>query len=64
MVFHGTNSLADEPEEWILDPAQNKWFRRAMTLVADQTKAPPHGDIKPITFDAFDALCDEFITEA
>jgi len=64
MVYRGTNRLADEPEEWIPDPAQRKWFRQAMTLVAGQTRASSPGAIKPITFDSFDALCDEFITDA
>ena len=64
MVSRGTNSLAKEPEKWFPDPAQSKWYRRAMTLVAGQTRASTHGAIKPITFDAFDALCDEFITDA
>ena len=64
MAFHGTNSLADEPEEWTPYPVQNKWFRRAMTLVAGKIVATAHGNIKPITFDAFDVLCDEFLTDA
>jgi hypothetical protein len=63
MVFRGTNSLADEPEEWIPDPAQRKWFRNAMALVEGQVKPSSDGSIKAITFDAFDALCDEFITD-
>jgi len=64
MVFRGTNLLAHQPEEWIPDPTQSKWFRRAMTLVSGQIKSSTHGTITPITFDAFDALCDEFITAA
>ena len=63
MIYDGNNRFADEPEEWIPDPAQCKWFRRAMMLVAYQTMPPPNCDFEPITFDAFDALCDEFITE-
>ena len=57
MVLYGTNLLDDDPEEWIPDPVQCKWFRRAMTLVEAQMRS-----INPITYDAFDALCDEFIT--
>ena len=62
MVFHGSNDLGDDPERWIPDPAERKWFRRAMTLVAGGLMSPVDGSIKKaITFDAFDALCDEFI---
>ena len=63
MVFDGTDLLAFRPEEWIPDQTQCKWFRLAMTLVEDQTKLTIRGNTKPITFDAFDALCDEFITD-
>ena len=63
MVSYGTNLLAYGPEVWIPDPAQRQWFRLAMTLVEDQTKLTLRGSTKPITFDAFDALCDEFITD-
>ena len=63
MVFYGSNRFTDEPEEWIPDMTQCKWFRRAMTLVSRQFVASPHGSVEPITFDAFDALCDEFITD-
>ena len=56
LVSCGT-TLDDDPERWIPDPVQCKWFRHAMTLVEGQKKS-----IKPITFDAFDALCDEFTT--
>jgi hypothetical protein len=63
MIHHGTNLIADEPEEWIPDVIQCKWFRRAMTLVAGQNMSSSHISIKPIRFDAFDELCDEFITE-
>jgi hypothetical protein len=62
MVFRGFNSLDDGLEEWIPDGTQCKWFRRAMTLVAGQILPSPDGSIKPINFDTFDALCDEFIT--
>ena len=58
MVSYSTNLLDDDPEEWIPDPVQCKWFRRAMTLVEGQMKG-----IKPITFDTFDELCDDFITD-
>ena len=57
MVLYGSIPLDRDPEHWIPDPVQCKWFRRAMTLVEDQIKS-----IKPITFDTFDALCDEFMT--
>ena len=63
MVFYGTNRLADEPEKWIPDMTQCKWYRRAMTLVSGQIGATPQSNVEPITFDAFDALCDEFITD-
>ena len=63
MIFDGTNLLSDEPEVWIPDQEQRKWFRLAMTLVEDQTKLTLRGSTKSITFDAFDALCDEFITD-
>ena len=63
MIYDGTSRFADEPEEWIPDPAQCKWFRRAMMLVACQTMPPSDRDLEPITFDSFDVLCDEFITD-
>jgi hypothetical protein len=63
MMCRGYNLLAFEPEEWIPDPTQCKWFRRAMALVHGQDMLIPDGSTKPITFDAFDALCDEFITD-
>ena len=63
MVFQGSVPLADQSEEWIPDPIQCKWFRRAMTLVEGHIKPSPDGTSKAITFDAFDALCDEFITD-
>ena len=64
MLYSGTDLLDDDPEEWFPDPAQSKWFRRAMTLVEGQSRPTHHGTIKPITFDSFDALCDEFIIDA
>ncbi len=63
MVFDANNPLAYEPEDWIPDPAQREWFRRAMALVEGQIRPSPGGSTKPITFDAFDALCDEFVTD-
>jgi hypothetical protein len=46
-----------KPEEWIPDPTQYKWFRRAMALVAGQIMwLTPDGSTKPITFGAFDTL--------
>jgi hypothetical protein len=63
MALQGSRPLFDEADEWIPDATQCKWFRRAMALVEGQSIAQSHGNIIPITFDAFDALCDEFITE-
>jgi hypothetical protein len=63
MMYRGGNPLVDKPEEWIPEPAQRKWFRRAMTLVAGRHMPSFDGSTKAITFDAFDALCDEFITD-
>ena len=63
MAYDGSTLVAYEPEEWIPDMTQCKWFRRAMTLVLGQIGASPQGSVEPITFDAFDALCDEFITD-
>ena len=63
MVYEGCNSFASRPDEWIPDPTQCKWFRRAMMLVDGHIRPSPDGSIKAITFDAFDALCDEFITD-
>src|SRR5258706_1194259 len=63
MVLGGIDNLADEREEWIPDPAQHKWFRRAMALVASQSMSLANLSNEPITFGAFDALCDEFITD-
>jgi len=62
MVFRGFNPLAHQPVKWIPDATQCKWFRRAMALVAGQIVPSPDGSVKPITFDVFDALCDDFIT--
>ena len=64
MLYSGTDLLDNEPEKWFPDPAQSKWFRRAMTLVEGQSKGRHHGTIQPITFDSFDALCDKFIIDA
>jgi len=63
MAYDGANPLTSRPEEWIPDTTQCKWFRCAMTLVAGQFMPFFGGGIKAITFDAFDALCDEFLTE-
>ena len=63
LMSRGTNFRAYGPEEWIPEPTQRQWFRRAMALVEGQTKLSFGGSTKPITFDAFDALCDEFITD-
>jgi len=63
MAYEGANLFVDDPEAWVPDATQYIWFRRAMTLVAGQFMPSSDGGIKPITFDAFDALCDEFITD-
>ena len=63
MVFDGAIPLTGQPEKWIPDPTQCKWFRRAMMLVDGHIRPSPDGSMKAITFDAFDALCDEFITD-
>ena len=63
MVYEGCNSIAARPKEWIPDPTQCNWFRRAMMLVDGHIRPSPDGSMKSITFDAFDALCDEFITD-
>ena len=63
MLFYTFNPLADGPEDWIPDPEQRKWFIGAMTLISGQIKPPSGGSNNSITFDAFDALCDEFITD-
>jgi len=63
MAYEGFNPLANAPKRWIPDTTQLKWFRRAMTLVADHLMPSLDGSIKAITFDTFDALCDEFITD-
>ena len=56
MVSCGTIPRSPEPERWFPDPTQCKWMRGAMKLVDAQMKG-----IEPITFDAFDALCGEFL---
>ena len=63
MVFRSIRHLSHGPEEWIPDPAQRKWFTHAMALVASRLMPSFDGHDKTITFDAFDALCDEFITD-
>jgi hypothetical protein len=63
MMCRGYNLLAFEPAKWIPDPTQCKWFRRAMALVHGQDMLVPDDSTKPIPFDPFDALCDEFITD-
>ena len=63
MEYRATNPLAKSPEQWIPDPTQLRWFRQAMTLVAGQHRPSLDGSTRAITFDAFDALCDEFITD-
>jgi len=63
MLYSGSNPVFNEPEKWIADPVQRTWFRRAMTLVADRLLPSTDDKFKAITFDSFDALCDEFITD-
>ena len=63
MMVDGANPRARGPAIWFPDPAQLEWFRRAMVLVASQTGLLAGGSTKTITFDAFDALCDELITD-
>ena len=62
LAVTGINPHSHGPEAWIPDPVQRKWFRRAMALVAGQNMPTPDGSIIPITFDAFDTLCDDFTT--
>jgi hypothetical protein len=63
IAYESSNPLTDEPEEWIPDATQCKWFRRAMGLVVGQIMPSADGGVRAITFAAFDALCDEFITD-
>ena len=60
MMVDGIDPFARGPEQWIPNPAQCKWFRCAMALMARRLM-PPFD--KTITFDDFDALCDGFITD-
>ena len=62
LLLRGSNPRTFEPEDWIPDAVQRKWFRRAMALVVGQTMPSPDGSITPITFSAFDKLCDDFTT--
>ena len=62
LAVAGINPHSRGPEAWIPDPVQRKWFRRAMALVAPQVMPSLDGSITPITFDAFDKLCDDFTT--
>ena len=63
LISRGNNLRAFGPSAWIPDPAEREWFRHAMALVRGQNELSLGGSIKPITFDAFDALCDEFDTD-
>ena len=58
LMLRGITPRSRGLENWIPDPAQCEWFRRAMALVEGQFKG-----IDPITFDTFDGLCDDFITD-
>ena len=62
LMLRGINPRSRGPETWIPDPLQRKWFRRAMTLVAGQNMPSADGTTTPITFVAFDKLCDDFTT--
>ena len=62
LAVAGINPRSRGPEAWIPDPVHRKWFRRAMALVASQIMPSPDGSIIPITFDAFDKLCEDFTT--
>ena len=62
LAVAGINPRSRGPDAWIPDPVQRKWFRRAMALVAGQNMPSLDGNTIPITFDAFDKLCDDFIT--
>jgi len=63
MMFDSNYPRCQESEDWIPDPVQCEWFRKAMALVSGRLMPNLHGSLKDITFDAFDALCDEFITD-
>ena len=62
LAVAGINLRSRGPDKWIPDPVQRKWFRRAMALVARQNMPSADGTTTPITFDAFDKLCDDFTT--
>ena len=62
LMLRGINHLTDELQRCIPDLTQRKWFRGAMTLVAGQNLSIFGGTINSITFDAFDKLCDDFLT--
>ena len=64
MVFYISNPRFRGLDRWIPDPVQREWYKRAMALVAGQSMSDHDGSIEPIIFDTFDALCDEFITDA
>jgi hypothetical protein len=44
-------------------PNPMPWFGRVMTLVDGQATMALDGSTNSITFDAFDALCNAFITD-
>ena len=62
LMFRAINQRTDELQDCIPDPVQRKWVRGAMTLVAGQNFLYPGGSMKSITFDAFDKLCDDILT--
>ena len=62
MMFDGINPRSRGLDKWIPDPAQRNWFKRAMTLGAGHTMSALSN--QSVSFDAFDALCDEFVTDA
>ena len=62
LMLRGIHPRSRGPEAWFPDSVQCKWFRRAMALIAGQNMPSPDGSITPITFDAFDKLCEDFTT--
>ena len=62
LMLRGINQLTDELKDCIPDLAQRKWMRGAMSLIAGQNLVLPGCRIETITFNAFDKLCDDFLT--
>ena len=53
MMSRGYDPLDDDPEGWIPDQTQCKWFSHAMTIVKRQLVPLPDSDIKHIMYGAF-----------